>query len=94
VIVCGLGAGLSAPGVCAEHARIERARVNSPDHHDKALDLVEDVDAPHLLDAQRTRFGQGDFRGHGHAFRSRNRQWTALSPGFRGGICSRLPVTQ
>lgn len=45
------------------------ADVNSVREHDKALDLVEDVDAPHLLDAQRARFEQGDFRGHEHAFR-------------------------
>lgn len=32
------------------------AKVNSVREHDKTLDLVEDVDAPHLLDAQRTRF--------------------------------------
>lgn len=45
------------------------ADVNSVWEHDKALHLVEDVDAPHLLDAQRARFEQSDFRGHGHAFR-------------------------
>ncbi|GAA2432092.1 hypothetical protein GCM10010433_35820 [Streptomyces pulveraceus] len=46
------------------------AKVNSVREHDKALDLVEDIDALHPLHAQRARFEQGDFCGHGHAFRS------------------------
>jgi len=32
------------------------AKVNSIREHDKALDLVEDVDASHLFDAQRAGF--------------------------------------
>lgn len=46
------------------------AKVNSVREHDKAFDLVQDIDALHLLHAQRARFEQGDFCGHGHAFRS------------------------
>lgn len=50
------------------------AKVNSVGEHDKALDLVEGFDAPHLLDPEGRRFEQGDFGGHGCAFRARERQ--------------------